>query len=59
MSEELNNEHLTEVNLQQALWQTRQESGGVSLQRIAELIYEDFDDAECEALIKNLKKLIK
>jgi len=48
---------LTEVNLQEALWRTRQQSGGISIKRIAEIIKKELDEAEVEALIKTLTQL--
>lgn len=47
---------LTEVNLANAIYETRKESGGLSLQEVAEVIKEEFDESEVEALVNNLKK---
>ena len=52
---EIDKSLLTEMELGEVLWRTRQERGGIPIERIAEIIREEFDDAEIKALIEELK----
>lgn len=46
---------MTERELSNALRVSRQQKGGLSLQEVADIIKEEFDESEVEALINNLK----
>lgn len=46
----------TEADLSRAIWQTKQEKGGLSLQEVTEVIKGEFDESEVESLVNNLKK---
>lgn len=50
----MKDKEITKINLQQALWATREEKGGISLEEIVKIIRQELDEAECEALIKEL-----
>lgn len=47
-------EELTEKNLRDALMDTRKQFGGISLQRVALIIRERFDEAEVASLVSEL-----
>jgi len=55
--DDLSQNEYTEMELSSALYRTRQEGSGVSIERIAEIIAKKFDGSEVSLLIEQLEQL--